>query len=83
MQEWRLSRRQWRVDTEGNHEFTFYVEDRGEPGTGVDRVWIEVRDKNDDVIADLSLDEPAPDNAVTLEGGNITVPHQGGGSRRN
>ena len=67
------------VDTEGNHEFTFYAEDRGEPGTGVDRVWIEVRDKNDDVIADLSLDEPAPDNAVTLEGGSITVPHQGGG----
>jgi hypothetical protein len=31
------------------------------------------------VIADLSLDEPAPDNAVTLEGGSITVPHQGGG----
>lgn len=63
------------VDNEGNHEFTVYVEDRGHPGATVDRFWLEVRDKVDDIVADLSMDEAATANAVTLEGGNIVVPH--------
>jgi len=63
------------LETVGNYEFTVYVEDYGQSGAGSDRVWIEVRDKDDDVVADLSMDETAPANAVTLEGGGITVPH--------
>ena len=64
-------------EPEGNHAFTLYVEDLDEPGTGIDRVWLETRDKGDDPIPVMSLDEPAPDNAVSLGGGNIVVPHQG------
>lgn len=67
------------VDTEGNYGFTVYVEDRGEPGAGADRVWLETTDKDDVVVQDLSLEEPATSNAVTLDGGNIVVPHSGGG----
>jgi hypothetical protein len=59
----------------GNHAFTVYVEDRGEPGAGTDRFWLEVRDK-DGVLVDLSFDRPAGDHAVVLGGGNIVVPHK-------
>lgn len=61
-------------DPIGNHEFTVYVEDHGEPGEN-DRFWVEVLDKNGESVAVLSMDEQATDNAVTLEGGNIVVPH--------
>jgi hypothetical protein len=66
----------------GNHEFLAYVEDHNEPGTGVDRFWIEVRDKDRNVIAEMSMPEPAsePENSEELLGGNIAVPH--GGRRR-
>ena len=67
------------VDTEGNHSFTVYVEDRGEPGAGADRLWLETMDKDNAVIEDLSLGDPAASNAVTLDGGNIVVPHSGQG----
>jgi hypothetical protein len=52
----------------GNHEFTAYVEDRDEPGTGIDRFWIEVN-------GGLAMDREAVGNAVELAGGNIVVPH--------
>ena len=54
----------------GNSEFMVYVEDRNEPGTGVDRFWIEV-------IGGLALPREATDNAVEIRGGNIVVPHNG------
>ena len=62
-------------DPIGNHTFTAYVEDRSEPGAGADRFWIEVRDKSNLVLPGLSIDPQATDNAVTIGGGNIVVPH--------
>jgi hypothetical protein len=59
----------------GNHEFVVYVEDRDEPGTGVDRFWIELHDKNGNVIDALSMPREAYDNTESLGGGNIVVPH--------
>jgi hypothetical protein len=58
----------------GNHEFVVYVEDHGQPGDG-DRVWLEMHDKDRDVIDSLSMVRDAPDNAVPISGGNIVVPH--------
>ena len=62
-------------DPKGNHEFVVYVEDQGEPGAGVDRVWLETHDKDGDVIPALSMGRDAVDNAETISGGNIVVPH--------
>jgi hypothetical protein len=66
-------------DAEGNHEVTAYVEDRSEPGAGADRFWLQVRDKDGKVIAELSLSPDADTNAITISGGNIVVPHGAGG----
>jgi hypothetical protein len=66
-------------DAVGNHEFTTYVEDHGEPGGGADRVWIQVLDKDDLVVPGLSIDPQATDNAVLINGGNIVVPHTNSG----
>ena len=62
---------------EGNHEFTVYVEDHGEPGAGGDRFWLDVRDNPDNVVAGLSLspDPVASVSAITISGGNIVAPH--------
>jgi hypothetical protein len=65
----------------GNHEFTVYVEDHNdlteldELGDGIDRFWIEVRDRQNNVIIVISMDPEAPDNAVTIVEGSIFVPH--------
>ena len=69
------------IEPVGNHEFTAYVEDRNEPGIGIDRIWLESRDKDGVVLPDLSIAEPAVDEALQLGGGNIVVPHtQDGGN---
>jgi hypothetical protein len=60
---------------EGNHEFVFYVEDYGEPGSGADQVWLEMHDKVGNEIPALSMPRPAIDNTTTISGGNIVVPH--------
>jgi hypothetical protein len=62
----------------GNYTFVVYVEDHGEPGAGVDQIWIEIEDRDGIVEPDLSMPEPALDNVETLEGGNIVVPHNNG-----
>ncbi|MGD2128466.1 MAG: cadherin-like domain-containing protein [Lysobacterales bacterium] len=62
------------ADTEGNHGFTVYAEDRGEPGAGLDALWLETTDKDGAVIDDLSMDGSADANATRLGGGNIFVP---------
>jgi subtilisin family serine protease len=62
----------------GNHEFVVYVEDHGEPGTDVDRFWIEVQDKDGAVVPVSSMAGPASSGAQFLRGGNILVPHQNG-----
>jgi hypothetical protein len=62
----------------GNHEFIAYVEDRNEPGSGLDRFWIQVKDKDGIPIPVMSIPTPATGNAVELGGGNIVVPHSQG-----
>lgn len=64
----------------GNHGFVVYVEDYGEPG-GNDRFWIRVLDKDRVTVGELSMEEQAADNAVTLQRGNIVVPHTPGGGQ--
>ncbi len=67
------------LNSEGNNEFTVYVEGHGEPGVKdimPDRLWIEIRDKDDMVIPDISLPLPAVFNANDLVSGNIQVPHK-------
>ena len=60
-----------------------YVEDHGEPGAGADRVWFEALNHDGLTIIELSLTGDPQDNAETLEGGNIVVPHtpRGGGGK--
>jgi hypothetical protein len=55
----------------GNRAFVVYVEDRNEPGAGIDRFWIKVTGSSG-----ITLLEPAAGNAVPLQGGNIVVPHR-------
>jgi hypothetical protein len=62
-------------EPEGNHEFLVYVEDYGEPGRGSDQFWIEVRDKDGNVIDVMSMNRIASENTETVGGGNIMVPH--------
>jgi len=69
------------IDAKGNHQFVVYVEDHGEPGTGVDQFWLEVKDKDGNILDGLSLDRPATSNSETLTGGNIVVPHKIGKRR--
>ncbi|GAF86710.1 unnamed protein product, partial [marine sediment metagenome] len=63
----------------GNHGFTAYVEDRDKPGSGIDRIWIEARDKQGQTIPQSSMTEPAPEQAVEIQGGNIVAPHRSSG----
>ena len=51
---------------EGNHEFVVYVEDRDEHGTGTDRVWIEVVDK-DGNLEPLSMNRDYVLDNVVME----------------
>jgi hypothetical protein len=64
----------------GNHAFTAYVEDSGTPSPGGDRIWIEVT--SDDLPVALSLPRSATDHALPLAGGNTSVPHRVGKTRR-
>lgn len=65
-----------RTEPEGNHEFVTYVEDCDNPGTGTDSFWVEMHDKDGNVIDDMSMPREAYDNIEELEGGNIVVPHK-------
>jgi len=61
----------------GGYTFSAYVEDRGEPGAGVDRFWLEVKDPTGAIVARVSLPrDPSTNQAlpVTIGGGNIQVP---------
>lgn len=60
----------------GNYEFLVYLEDRNEPGTGVDSFWIEVVDKDRIIEPDLSIYRPASTFTEPIQGGNLVVPHQ-------
>jgi hypothetical protein len=63
------------IEPEGNHEFIIYVEDWNEPGSGIDRVWLEVHDKDGIVIDKMSMPRSAGEHTVPIGGGNIVVPH--------
>jgi hypothetical protein len=58
--------------TTGGQSFTIYVEDRGEPGVGVDRVWMG----GPGVLTLPGTLATAKTSAVTLTGGNVAVPHK-------
>jgi hypothetical protein len=60
----------------GNYEFIVYVEDRNEPGSGVDVFWIQVKDKDGNLVGGMSMVSPATTNTEQLKGGNIVVPHR-------
>jgi hypothetical protein len=60
----------------GNYEFIVYVEDRDEPGLGTDRFWVEVYDKDGNLVGSMSMASPATNNREELKGGNIVVPHR-------
>jgi Bacterial Ig domain len=59
----------------GNHEFITYVEDHGEPGKNIDRIWIKIMNQGNTINV-MSMDDPGANNAVVINGGNIVVPHQ-------
>lgn len=64
------------IEPVGNYEFLVHVEDRNEPGTGNDKVWFELRDKDRIPINEMSMPSPATDNTTELQGGNIVAPHR-------
>lgn len=55
------------AEPEGNHEFLVYVDEN-------DRFWIEVRDKDGNVIGESSLERPGADHAVALSDGGVVIP---------
>ena len=58
----------------GNYNWTVYVEDRDEPGTGPDKFWVQVTGGN--AGTGLFLPSTAAANARGLTGGNIMAPHR-------
>jgi len=65
----------WDDEPIGNHEFITYVEDHGEPGKNVDRIWIRIMNQGNTIDV-MSMDDPGANNAVVINGGNIVVPHK-------
>jgi|GEM_PF-3044267 len=63
-------------DPIGNQQFLFYAEDHDEPGTGVDRFWVQAPTTD----GELSLPSEAAAEAVEISGGNIAIPHGTGGA---
>jgi hypothetical protein len=61
----------------GGYSFNLYVEDLGEPGSGVDKFWIEVKDPNGALVAKVSMprDGSGASLPLTINQGNIQVPH--------
>jgi hypothetical protein len=61
----------------GNYEFIVYVEDRNQPGKGIDRFWIEVRHEGEVVTnSSMSQDDSGQPIPVGIQQGNIVVPHR-------
>ena len=58
--------------TLGGQAFTVYVEDRDEPGAGIDRIWMG----GPGLLTLPGTLATAAANAVTLTGGNVSVPHR-------
>ena len=74
-------------DPVGNNYFVTYVADYAPYEAGEkknqstqtehppSRFWFETRDKDNVVIADLSMLESAVEHAIPIGGGNLVVPH--------
>ena len=76
-------------DAIGNYTFIVYVEDNNEPNAGIDRFWVEIKDRDGSVVSVMSMDREAGDNAVEVDqlpdpygtsvmGSNVFVPHSVG-----
>ncbi|MCO8129429.1 cadherin-like domain-containing protein [Acidimicrobiia bacterium EGI L10123] len=65
----------------GNHTFTIAVEDAGQPGAGVDRIWIRVRNGDGEIVDAFTMPGSVGE-AVFLEGGNLTISDNDGGGGR-
>jgi VCBS repeat-containing protein len=73
------------ADSEGNHPFLVYVEDHGDQGGSqdpADEFWIEVQDKDGNVVLEVNGPDSVPageDGAdgddTPIHNGNIVVPH--------
>jgi hypothetical protein len=71
-------------DYGGNHTFFIYVEDYGDQGCNQgeeanDRFWIELWDKDDNVVLMPTMGDDAAVEAEAIECGNIVVPFESGG----
>jgi len=76
------------LDGSGNHPFLVYVEDHSDEGGNqdpADEFWIQVRDKDGNVVLETNGpdSDPAGEDGedgddVSIENGNIIVPHSGG-----
>lgn len=62
-------------EPERNHGVTVYVEDRGQPGAGADRFWLQVRDRDGQVVDAFSVAPAAGMQARTLAADNAFAPH--------
>jgi hypothetical protein len=56
----------------GNYAFSAYVEDRNEPGSGLDKFWIRVTNG-------IYINGTGPANGIPITNGNIVVPHTNSG----
>ena len=62
----------------GGYSFRVYVEDQKEPGAGIDRYWIEVKDPAGASWPRRRCLAGAATNAKVISGGNIQVPQPQG-----
>ena len=59
--------------TVGNQSFAVYAEDRNDPGTGVDQLWLG----GPGTLAMFGTAATATSNTTALTGGGVAVPHRG------
>ena len=57
--------------TDGNQSFTVYAEDRNDPGTGIDRIWLGAPG----ALAMPGTASTAASNTAALTGGGVAVSH--------
>jgi len=65
----------------GNHKFFIYAEDYGDQGCGQDpsdRFWLEVQDKDGNIVWQPQMGSDPVIAAENIQCGNIVVPHGGG-----
>lgn len=56
-----------------DHTAVVYVEDRGDPGAGLDRVWVEMRDAAGELVPEMTFDRPPTDTAEEIIAGEVEV----------